>query len=46
LGRYCSALTNVMESHILLPHERDSGDRELLTEPREWSDPGSVRPGS
>ncbi len=46
LGRYCSALTNVMESHILLPYERDSDDRELIAEAREWNDPGSVRPGS
>ncbi|HEV2396413.1 MAG TPA: NADH-quinone oxidoreductase subunit NuoG [Candidatus Sulfotelmatobacter sp.] len=46
LGRYCSALTSVMENHLLLPGERDSGDRELYVEPREWNDPGSVRPGS
>lgn len=46
LGRYCSALTNVMESHLLLPYEADSGDRELTTEPRQWNDPGSIRPGS
>jgi hypothetical protein len=46
LGRYCSALANGMENHILLPYERDSGDPELLAEAREWNDPGSVRPGS
>ncbi|MFZ1137853.1 MAG: hypothetical protein WAN76_01665, partial [Candidatus Sulfotelmatobacter sp.] len=46
LGRYCSALKSVMESHLLLPYEPDSGDRELFAEPREWNDPGSVRSGS
>ena len=46
LGRYCSALNSVMESHLLLPYEPDSGDRELFAEPREWNDPGSVRSGS
>ena len=46
LGRYCSALNSVMENHLLLPYEPDSGDRELLAEPREWNDPGSVRSGS
>lgn len=46
LGRYCSALNSVMESHLLLPYEPDSGDRELFAKPREWNDPGSVRSGS
>ncbi|MGA8344782.1 MAG: molybdopterin-dependent oxidoreductase, partial [Candidatus Sulfotelmatobacter sp.] len=46
LGRYCSALKSVIESHLLLPYEPDSGDRELFAEPREWNDPGSVRSGS
>jgi NADH-quinone oxidoreductase subunit G len=46
LGRYCSAFRSVMERHLLLPHESDSGDRELFAEPREWNDPGSVCPGS
>jgi NADH-quinone oxidoreductase subunit G len=46
LGRYCSALTNVMERHLLLPHEGDFADRELFAEPRHWNDPGSIRSGS
>ena len=46
LGRYCSALKGVMESHLLLPYEPDPGDRELFAEPRKWNDPGSVRSGS
>jgi len=46
LTRYCSALTNVMESHLLLPYEEDSADRAVMVEPREWNDPGSVRSGA
>ncbi len=46
LGRYCRVLEDVMESRLVLPNEREASDSELLPEPRQWNDPGSVRPGS
>lgn len=46
LGRYCSALGNVMESHFLLPYENERSDEELIPKPIEWNDPGSVCSGA
>ena len=46
LGRYCRVLGDVMESRLVLPNEREDSGGELLSEPRQWNDPGSVRPGS
>ncbi|HEV2401352.1 MAG TPA: NADH-quinone oxidoreductase subunit NuoG [Candidatus Sulfotelmatobacter sp.] len=46
LGRYCGVLEDVMESRLVLPNEREDCNGELLSEPRQWNDPGSVCPGS
>jgi NADH-quinone oxidoreductase subunit G len=46
LGRYCRVLGDVMENRLVLPNEREDSNGELLSEPRQWNDPGSVRPGS
>lgn len=46
LGRYCSILSDVVESHFMLPYERERSDEELLAKPTEWNDPGSVCPGA
>jgi NADH-quinone oxidoreductase subunit G len=46
LGRYCRVLDDVLESRLLLPNERADHGGKRVSEPREWNDPGSVRPGS
>ncbi len=46
LGRYCRVLEDVLESRLVLPNEREDSNGELLFEPRQWNDPGNVRPGS
>jgi NADH-quinone oxidoreductase subunit G len=46
LGRYCRVLGDVMESRLVLPNEREDDSGELLSEPRQWNEPGSIRPGS
>jgi NADH-quinone oxidoreductase subunit G len=46
LGRYCRVLGDVMENRLVLPNEREDSNGELLSEPRQWNDPGSIRPGS
>jgi anaerobic selenocysteine-containing dehydrogenase len=46
LGRYCSALGDVLESHLLLPYEEEHGKEELIPKPTQWNDPGNVCSGA
>ena len=46
LSGCCRVLGDVMESRLVLPNEREDDSGELLSEPRQWIEPGSIRPGS
>jgi hypothetical protein len=39
LGRYCSALGDIVESHLLFPYEEEHGKEELIPKPTQWNDP-------